>query len=77
MKSHLDSIKGKIMEEQIKSLREKLSQKIDQTSDRLVEICTRIHQNPEICFQELQSAELLIQELEKHGFEAERNTADC
>lgn len=63
------------MENQLNALKKDISFNIDQIANRLVEISTRIHQTPEICFEEHKAAALLIAELEKNGFEVERNTA--
>ena len=50
--------------------------KVDGFRDRITEISDCIYENPELGSEEYKAAELLTGELEKHGFQVERNLCD-
>jgi amidohydrolase len=54
--------------------KQKVIRRIDQISDQLWEISTRLYQNPEIAFQEVESAALIAAYLAEGGFEVETGT---
>lgn len=56
-------------------LKRELSSVIHKNAEKLIEIARKIHQNPEICYQEYLAVETLLQELKKHGFTIEVKTA--
>ena len=49
--------------------------KIDRLRDRMVELSSEIHENPEISYEEFAARDLLVQELEGRGFELETGLA--
>lgn len=63
------------MSADVEDVKGKVRNKIDELSDRLREIGHRIHQNPELKFEEYQAVEWLTEELEDNGFEVEKNLA--
>jgi len=54
--------------------KQKVIRKIDQISDQLWEISTKLYQNPEIAFQEVESAALIAAYLAEAGFQVETGT---
>ncbi|MGD2200052.1 MAG: M20 family metallopeptidase [Candidatus Bathyarchaeota archaeon] len=59
----------------VKSLKETASREIDAHRERLIEVSTAIHEEPELGHQEYKASELLASELERLGFEVERGTS--
>ena len=63
------------MSDDVKNIKEEVVKKVDEISDRLREIGHKIHQNPELLFEEHKAAKWLTEELENNGFDVERNVA--
>jgi amidohydrolase len=56
----------------LKELKERVREAVDDQRERLFEISRWLYENPELGSEEFKAAELLTGELEKHGFEVER-----
>jgi len=63
------------MSDQTKYLKEKVVKKADEISDQLREIGHKIHQNPELLFEEYRAVQWLTEQLENHDFKVEKNVA--
>ena len=61
--------------EKLAGLREKVSETIERNERRLIALSHRIHQNPELGFQEFKAAKWLTAELERAGFKVNRGVA--
>jgi len=59
----------------VDSLKERASTEIDAQRERLIEVSTAIHEEPELGHQEFKASALLASELENLGFEVERGTS--
>ena len=57
------------------TFKERASKEIDALRDRLIEISTAIHDEPELGYEEYRASELLATELEKFGFCVERGVS--
>jgi amidohydrolase len=64
-----------IMPERLEDLRGDISRAIDRNERRLIALSHRIHQNPELGFQEIRAAKRLTAELERAGFKINRGVA--
>jgi len=60
----------------LKGLKERVREAVDDQRERLFEISRWLYENPELGSEEFKAAELLTGELEKHGFEVERGLYD-
>lgn len=61
------------MPAEVKTLRERLLERIDEEQDGIAQIAESIRTNPETGFQERQAAGLLTEALERYGFQVERS----
>jgi amidohydrolase len=57
------------------SLKEKVSKEIDAQRERLIEVSMTIHDDPELGHKEFKASALLVSELERLGFEVEKETS--
>jgi amidohydrolase len=57
------------------SLKDRVSSKIDEIREELIEVSNFIHSNPELGHQEYKASELLVYKLRKYGFEVREKVA--
>jgi len=55
-------------------MKEKIYQEIDNIKDELLDLSRKIHENPELCFEEYKSSKFIKDILKKHDFEIEENS---
>jgi len=55
-------------------MKEKIYQEIDNIKDELLDLSRKIHETPELCFEEFKSSKLIKELLKKHNFEIEENS---
>ena len=58
-----------------KRLKSEAEKQVEALKNRMVELSSEIHENPELSLQEYEARDLLVGELEKEGFEAEKGLA--
>ena len=55
-------------------MKEKIYQEIDNIKEELLDLSRKIHETPELCFEEYKSSKLIKELLKKHNFEIEENS---
>ncbi len=55
-------------------MKEKIYLEIDNIKDELLDLSRKIHENPELCFEEYKSSKFIKELLKKHDFEIEENS---
>ncbi len=59
----------------VEELKEEVINEVDRIKDRMIELSDRIHDNPEISFEEFKASQWLASELKNHGFNVEMRVA--
>lgn len=59
----------------MEQVKQKISESVDSLKDQLIEMSDKIHDNPELSFEEYNSSKMLADFLEKHGFKVQKNIA--